>query len=97
MTKPDSSNPYPNPITGLGPVYFNVAVPGTAQVGWSVFTLAFRKIREGETPVTGACTLQWDLKDGTGGWAANGLYYLRIQATIGGTTTTQTGKILIAR
>ena len=97
VTTPYSSNPYPNPITGLGPVYFNVAVPGTAQVDWSVFTPSFRKIREGESPLTGVGTLQWDLKDSSGGWAANGLYYLRIQVTIGGNTVAQIEKVLIAR
>jgi hypothetical protein len=97
VTTPVFSAPYPNPITGPGPVYFNVAVPGTAQVDWSVFTLAFRKIREGKSIVTGAGTFQWDLKDGSGGWAANGLYYLRIQVTMGGNTVTQIEKILIAR
>jgi hypothetical protein len=91
------SDPYPNPIKGHSPVYFNVAVPGTARMDWSVFTMAFRKIRKGKSLIVGTSTLQWDLKDESGGWVANGLYYLRIQVTIGESNVTQIKKILIVR
>jgi hypothetical protein len=91
------SPPYPDPVLGHGPVYFNLEVPGTAQVDWSIFTVAFRKIREETFPVSGAGIFQWDLKDKSGVWAANGPYYLRVQVKESRGTVTRILKILVLR
>jgi hypothetical protein len=89
------SAPYPNPSRGTAPVTVEVKTPGTALVRWSVFTTAFRKIREGATVVTGIGTVTWDLKDKEGASAALGLYYLRVEVKGDAAMTRKVLKILI--
>jgi len=71
------SNPYPNPVTGPGPVIVNVTILG--QIKWDVFTAAFRRINGGIVP-SGNPNIQWNLKDDSAIPVANGLYYIRVQA-----------------
>jgi len=89
------SPPYPNPSHGTAPVTVEIKTPGTAEIHWSVFTAAFRKIREGKTIVTGAGSIVWDLKDKAGAPAALGLYYLRVEVKGNTGTTRKILKILI--
>ena len=89
------SFPYPNPSYGDGPVAVNIQVPGAATVNWSVFTTAFRKVNEGMVSLGGDATFQWDLKDKTEKPVANGLYYLRLEATGSFGTVKKIFKILI--
>ena len=70
------SHPYPNPVTGSGPVNINVTILGT--IKWDVFTAAFRKVNGGMVP-SGTSSIQWNLKDSSNFPVANGLYYLRVQ------------------
>lgn len=84
------SQPYPNPVTGPGPVNIDVVIPG--QIQWDVFTAAFRKVKGG-TPLSGSTNFQWDLTDNSNHPVSNGIYYLRIQ--VGGYKVVR--KILVVR
>jgi hypothetical protein len=59
-----------------------VAVPGSEEVRWAVFTTALRKIRSESGTIAGSGTIGWDLKDGEGRAVAPGFYYVRVE--IGG-------------
>jgi len=48
------------------------------QARWSIYSVAYRKILEGQTTVEGRVTLEWDLKDAKGKNVAPGLYYLSV-------------------
>jgi hypothetical protein len=76
----DVSEPYPNPSTGE-PVVFDLALQGTSEVEWSVFTTAYRKIRSERATLRGNRRLSWDLKDSKGKPAASGVYYVRFVVT----------------
>jgi len=89
------SAPYPNPSRG-SPVSFNVSAPGESTVTIDVFTLSFRKITSQSREIDGDQTFQWDLKDISGTWAANGLYYVRVHVE-GRQSATKTLKVLILR
>jgi hypothetical protein len=87
--------PFPNPSNGT-PVSFNLQVPGPSTAVMDVFTLAFRKIASQTAQVSGAQTLQWDLRDVSGVFAANGVYYVRIHVS-GPQSATKILKVLILR
>jgi len=87
--------PYPNPSNG-GPVTVEVNVPGSANVKWSVFTTAFRKVVGGDLSVNNWGYVVWDLKDKNGAPVASGLYYIRIEV-LGSQPTNQIFKILVLR
>ena len=72
---------YPNPVYyGDAPVKFDVYVPASSVVKWSVFTAGFRKIDWGTRTVPeGKTTLAWGMKDWSGEATANGLYYIRVE------------------
>jgi hypothetical protein len=89
------SPPFPNPSTG-SPISFNVQVPSPSTVLMDVFTLAFRKITSQRTQVSGDQTFHWDLKDGSGVQAANGLYYVCVRVE-GTPSATKILKVLILR
>lgn len=72
-----------------------MAVPGTAPVECSIFTTAFRKIRQIDLPVTGNGALSWDLADNYGIQVANGIYYIRFQVTVEGKATTKILKVIV--
>jgi len=88
-------NPYPNPSTG-GPVTILVEVPGSAEIKWSVFTTAFRKVVGGEISVNNRGTVVWDLKDKNGAPVADGIYYVRVEVD-GSQPTVKIFKVLVIR
>jgi hypothetical protein len=62
-------------------VKVDIHLPDPGTVLCDVLTTAFRRIKsESWSLPAGKSTLQWDLRDGTGSQAANGLYYLRVRA-----------------
>lgn len=73
--------PYPNPATGSAPVCVCVAVPRPSTITYDVFTTAFRKIAGGVSTTSTTANIQWDLRDSSGAYVANGLYYLRVSVT----------------
>jgi len=87
--------PYPNPSQGK-PVSISIQVPGQTTIKWTVYTLSFRKIAEGETTINQTGTIQWDFKDRYQNQVANGLYYMRVQA-IRGITISKIFKIMLLR
>ncbi len=89
--------PYPNPVWDSGPVSFNVQGPPGTVFTCDVFTTAFRKIAGSTQMVSGYDTLHWDLKDMDGAPVADGLYYLRVKAVAGGSTTVKILKVLVFR
>ncbi len=88
---------YPNPVKGAGPVSINVQGPPGTNFICDVFTTAFRKVASATWLVSGNGTLSWDLKDMDGTPVADGLYYLRVNAVAGGTTTVKILKVLVIR
>jgi hypothetical protein len=89
--------PYPNPVSGRGPLSIALTVPAGSTAEWTVFTPAFRKIRDQSRSIQGNTDiLTWDLDDDWGSPAANGLYYIRVQV-IGPTHATKILKVLILR
>jgi len=64
-------------------------------VHWSVFSTAFRKIREGENSFNGQGSVSWDLKDRSGVKVARGLYYLRLDIHSDNGGLKKTFKILV--
>ena len=95
FAKPTCGFPYPNPVAN-GPVSVQISVPGTTMVKWSVFTLSFRKIVNGEKQVTQHDYIQWDLKDQDGKQVGDGLYYLRVEMN-GTQPVSNVFKVLILR
>jgi hypothetical protein len=89
------SEPFPNPSNGT-PITFNVQVPGESTVTLDVFTLAFRKVYAETTHAYGPVTLEWNLRDVSGTFVSNGVYYVRIQVT-GSQSTTKILKVLVLR
>src|SRR5581483_4692417 len=87
--------PYPNPSDG-DPVNVLVEVTRPSTVEWSVFSMAFRKIRSGQTLINQQGTIQWDLTDGQGNRVADGIYYLRVQVN-GTPATVKVFKVLVIR
>ena len=75
---------------------FNVQTPDQSTVTLEVFTLAFRKIYSQTAQVDGFYSLQWGLKDMKGNQAADGLYYVRVQAS-GAKSSTKIFKVLVLR
>jgi len=61
-----------------------------------VFTVALRRIVSQTALISGTQTLQWNLKDQIGDWAANGIYYVRLRIE-GSQSMTQIEKVLILR
>jgi len=88
--------PYPNPVTGNGPIRVNLICPNNTHLSWDVFTTAFRKIESQSLVVSGSGSFSWDLRDKEGNAAANGLYYLRVTSS-GVNPCQQILKILILR
>ncbi len=88
--------PYPNPNQG-GPVSINVQGPTGTTFTCDVYTTAFRKVDGFSQKVSGNGTLSWDLKDMDGIPVADGLYYLRVKAVAGGTTSVKILKVLVLR
>ncbi len=88
------SQPYPNPSQG-GPIYIDIQANGNTHVKLSVFTAAFRKIREENFYPTTNMSLSWDLRDKAGVKAASGLYYLRVEVTEASGTTVRIKKVLV--
>ena len=74
-----------------------IQLPAGSSVEWSVFTTAFRKVAGGSQDVSGNNALTWDLKDQNGASVADGLYYIRVKAVVGTSTTVKILKILIFR
>lgn len=95
ILKPVLRGPFPNPVD-KGPVVVDVEVPVNSSVKWSVFTLSFRKIVDGEISVNGKGSVQWDLRDKTGALVADGLYYLRLEV-LGTQPSSKIFKVLILR
>jgi hypothetical protein len=91
------SPPYPNPVAGNGPVYFNVQAPAGSTVSLDVFTPAFRRIAWDSQTLSGNATLDWDLRDHWDTPAADGLYYLRVRINHGAASTTKILKVLLER
>ncbi len=89
--------PYPNPVEGSGPVTMAIQSPPGANLTWAVFTIAFRKVNEGFQPVSGSNFLTWNLEDKGGVPVADGLYYIRVKAVAGNSTTIKIFKILVFR
>jgi hypothetical protein len=89
------SPPYPNPAPG--PVRVDVQVPAGTSLAWDVFTAAFRKVAWNSQTLSGYATISWDLKDKGSNPVSNGLYYLRIKAVAGNTTTLKILKVLVIR
>ncbi len=87
--------PYPNPSQGK-PVSIWIQVPRQTVIKWTVYTLAFRKIAEGETSIDQTGTIEWDFKDRYQNQVSNGLYYMRVEA-IRGQTISKVFKILLLR
>jgi hypothetical protein len=87
--------PYPNPSRGT-PILFEIQSPNQCVVTMDVFTLSFRKILSQTIQVDGSQTIQWDLNDSAGKPAANGIYYVRLQAT-GTQANTKVIKVMILR
>jgi len=85
--------PYPNPSQGK-PVSIWIQVPKPTTIKWTVYSLAFRKIAEGETSIDQTGTIVWNFKDRYQKQVANGLYYMRVEA-IRGQTITKLFKIML--
>jgi hypothetical protein len=45
-----------------------------------VFTVGYRKVRDGMTMISAGGRLTWDLRDGKGRRVADGVYYVRLRA-----------------
>ena len=73
-----------------------VGLSHPSTVKWTVYSLAFRKIRGNETSMDGTGTIEWDLQDKDGNLVSNGLYYLRVQVG-DDKTTDKIFKVLILR
>ena len=54
-------------------------LPGAATVHWSIFTTAFRMIRDETLAMNASGNFVWDLKDKQGAPVARGIYYLRVE------------------
>jgi hypothetical protein len=90
---------YPNPVTGNQPVNFNYNVTAPPdQVKVKIFTVSFRKIFEDDNLPTTVGTDHYLLDfDKAGLNIANGLYYVVLSFTAGGSETHQVMKLLIQR
>jgi len=74
------SSPFPNPITGKGPVSMIVQAPNGSSAHITVFTLAFRKVYDKNAAIPGnTLDFSWNLEDSWGHPLADGLYYIRVQ------------------
>jgi len=93
-TKTNISAPYPNPANG--PITFDILTSGLSEVKWSVFTLGFRKIVEGNVSVNDFGSIQWDLRDKKGDMVGDGLYYVRVEIT-GAVHYSKIWKVLVLR
>jgi len=88
---------YPNPISGNGPLYFQVQVVNPSRVTWKIFTTSFRMIYSNQQTVANLETLSWNLLDKNGGAVANGLYYIQVNVADGPTTTQQILKVIVLK
>lgn len=89
--------PYPNPVSGKGPVWIPVQAPTNSTAHLTIYTLAFRKIYDKTISIpANNYTFAWPLEDSWGHQAANGLYYVRIQV-IGPVNAQDIKKILVLR
>jgi hypothetical protein len=88
--------PYPNPVTGPGPVTIQVTLAAPAQdARILIFTTSFRKVNEiclGQVPA-GMTKVSYNLTDRWGAPLANGPYYLILRGVPGRSV----GKVLISR
>jgi hypothetical protein len=89
--------PYPNPVPGAGPVYFDVQSPPGTVLTWDIFTTVLRKVGGGALAVSGNATINWNLTDRGGSPVANGLYYIRVKSVTGNATKVKILKVLICR
>ena len=90
-------DPYPNPISGSGPILIPVTVPTGSTARWVVFTTGFRKIYENTQSVSGNYgKLPWNLRDAWGTAVANGLYYIQVQVT-GPTVGSRVLKVMVVK
>ncbi len=91
------SYPYPNPVSGTGPLSIPVQAPTGSMAHWTVYTTAFRKVYDHTQSIPGNNgILSWDLRDTWGSPVANGVYYIRVAVT-GLTSGTQILKVLVIR
>ncbi|HVZ81885.1 MAG TPA: GH116 family glycosyl hydrolase [bacterium] len=91
----DIGSPFPNPDQDGSAMDIEVQGPGLLNVHWSVFTTAFRKVRDGNAMIYGKGDVYWDLKDRSGVPVAKGLYYLRVEAGSGTGAAKKTFKVLL--
>lgn len=77
------------------PVVVGIQGPGALEVHWTVYTTAFRKVREGSDSFIGSGSVSWDLKDKTGVSVARGLYYLKVEIHSSNETVRKTLKVLV--
>lgn len=67
---------YPNPVVDEDvPVKVELRDGCQAQVHWSIVTVAYRSIAEGDILVLGKTKVLWDQRDRKGRLVSNGLYY----------------------
>jgi hypothetical protein len=57
----------------------NLVTHGPKAVKWSVVTVSFRRVAEGQANVEHTYTLSWDLNGSNGSPVANGMYYLVLE------------------
>ncbi len=89
--------PYPDPISGSGPIQIPLTAPTGSTAHWSVYTVGFRKIYDRVQALPGdTAALSWNLSDNWGNPAANGLYYIRVEVT-GLTHASAVLKLLVLR
>ncbi len=89
--------PYPDPVTGPGPLYIPIQAPTGSTLEVTVFTVAFRKIFDRTTNFPGNnFAFPWYPNDSYGQIVANGVYYVRVQVE-GIYPATKIYKVLILR
>ncbi len=90
---------FPNPVKDGTPLsfYYNLTSPAT-QVKVKIFTLAFRKVFEDDTPPATVGQWKYTLNWGNANLnLANGLYYVVLSVNNGSSETHQVMKLLIQR
>ena len=90
------SLPYPNPSPG-DEVSWVVNGFGPIRVRLDVFTTAFRKIDTREIWASTGERIRWLARGADGKAVANGVYYIRIEATADGKTIQRLDKVIILR
>lgn len=90
-------SPYPNPDLDGSPVIIGVQGSGTLEVHWTVFTTAFRKVRDERVQFSGSGNIVWDLKDKGGTDVARGLYYLKLDVHSDPGSVKKSFKLLVLR